>query len=96
MADNETLTLHLQDASGQREFVARDVPKEASWGEILKGMVANMSLPKNPDGGNLWTGRLEREGRHLHTSEIVGEALEDGDKIVLAPEVDAGSQPRVS
>ena len=93
MASKETLTLHVQDASGQREFVARDVPKEASWGEILKGVVANMSLPKNPDGQSLWTGTLQREGRHLHTSEIVGTALEDGDKILLSPEVGAGSHP---
>ena len=91
MANSETITLRVQDMSGQREFVARDVPKDSSWGETMKGIVANMSLPQNtPTSPNIWTGRLEREGRHLHTSEIVGDALENEDRIVLQPEVNAG------
>lgn len=88
MDKSEKITLHLQDATGQREFVAQGVPKGASWGETLKSIVANMDLPKNTPAG--WQGKLEREGRHLHSSEIVGESLLDGDRIVLQPETDAG------
>lgn len=91
MAESETMTLYVQDQSGQREYVARDVPCEASWGETLNSIVATMELPKNnPGGESVWSGRLEREGRHIHTSEIVGDALEEGDRIVLQPEVNAG------
>ena len=85
------ITLHVQDVSGQREYVARDVPTDASWGETLKSLLAHLSLPKNsPAGETVWTGRLEREGRHLHSTEIVGDALRDEDRIVLQPEVNAG------
>jgi hypothetical protein len=34
--------------------------------------------------------RLEREGRHLHASERVGDAVQNGDKVVLQPNIDAG------
>ena len=51
----------------------------------------SMSLPQNvPGGETAWRGRLEREGRHLHASEIVGDALQDQDRVVLTPEVNAG------
>ncbi len=91
MSDSDTLTLHVQDMSGQREFVARGVSREATWGETMNSIVATMSLPRNtPSGETVWSGRLEREGRHLHTSEIVGDSLETGDRIVLQPEVNAG------
>jgi len=91
MAQSDTLTLHVQDMSGQREYVARDVPSDALWSEAMSSIVAKMSLPKNsPSGDSVWTGRLEREGRHLHGSEVVGDALQTGDHIVLQPEVNAG------
>ena len=87
----EKITLHLQDATGQREFVARDVPMDASWGETLKSIVANMNLPSNTPAE--WQGKLEREGRHIHSTEIVGDALEEGDRIVLQPKAEAGRAP---
>lgn len=90
MEKSEKITLHLQDATGQREFVARGVPKDASWGEALKSIVTNMNLP--PNTPTEWHGKLEREGRHLHSSETVGDALEDGDHIVLQPKTEAGSR----
>lgn len=91
MGKPETVTLNVQDMSGQREFVARDVPKDASWGEVMHSVLNSMSLPQNVAGGeSAWRGRLEREGRHLHASEIVGDVLQDEDRIVLQPEVNAG------
>ena len=91
MSKSETITLHVQDMSGQREYLARDVPTDASWGETMGSILGNMSLPKNnPASPNVWSGHLEREGRHLHASEIVGDALVDGDQVVLQPEVNAG------
>ena len=34
--------------------------------------------------------RLDREGRHLHGAETVGDALREDDEIVLTPNIDAG------
>ncbi len=90
MSKPQTISLTVQDASGQREFVARDVPKDACWSEAMNAILAKMSLPRNDSGENRWTGRLDREGRHLHGSEIVGQSLREGDRIVLQPETTAG------
>ena len=92
MSKSDSLTLYVQDISGQREFVAKNVPVDASWGETMSTIVGNMSLPKNAPTGEeiVWTGRLNREGRHLHGSEINGETFQEGDRVVLQPEVNAG------
>ena len=87
----ETLTLHFQDMSGQRRFVARRVPLDATFGDVRDSVVGRMALPPStPDGENRWTGLLRREGRHLHGTEVVGDALVEGDRIELASEVIAG------
>ena len=91
MENSNTISLHIQDMSGQREFVAKNIPRDAYWGETMGKILSNMQLPQNtPSSGNTWTGRLEREGRHLHTSEIIGDAMINEDHIVLQPEVNAG------
>ena len=91
MKKTETISIHVQDMSGQREFVARDVPLEATWGETMGSILANLPLPKNdPVSPNTWSGHLEREGRHLHANEMVGDALVNGDRVILQPEVNAG------
>jgi hypothetical protein len=37
-----------------------------------------------------YTARLEREGRHLHDSELVAEILQPDDELVLQPKINAG------
>ena len=51
-----------------------------------------MQLPEADAHGQPLTyhARLEREGRHLHGSEIIGEALQSDDRLVLQPNIDAG------
>jgi len=50
-------------------------------------------LPRNDGAGRplVYHARLDREGRHLHGSETVGEALKPGDKVVLTPNIEAGA-----
>ncbi len=90
----ETLKrLEVRDVSGQKMFEATDVPADASVGEIVRGLLAQMQLPENDVGGRTlnYQAHLEREGRHLHASEIVGDALKEDDLIVLQPDIDAGA-----
>jgi hypothetical protein len=50
-----------------------------------------MELPRNAAGRPVtYHARLDREGRHLHATETVGEALQPNDRIVLQPNIDAG------
>ncbi len=86
------LGLQVSDVSGQKLANVSQVPQDATVGELIQGLLAQMELPQNDVGGRPLTyhARLEREGRHLHASERVGDALQTGDRVVLQPNIDAG------
>ena len=89
-----TLDIQASDVSGQKLVDAQRVPTDSTVGEVVQGLLPQMNLPRNDVSGRPLTyhARLEREGRHLHASEVVGDALEPKDRIVLQPNVDAGSR----
>lgn len=90
MSKTETLneiSLEASDVSGQKVVNVSNVPADATVGELIRGLLAQMSLPDNVP----YQARLEREGRHLHASEIVSDALKSGDRVVLQPSIDAGA-----
>ena len=90
MTSTSKVTVEIGDMTGQRNLLS-EIPAEASWGEALSAILSQMSLPPNDTGTNeVWTGRLEREGRHIHASEIVGDALQEGDRVVLQRDIQAG------
>ena len=95
MGKPESLGIALQasDVSGQKLVSVPDVPADASVGELIQGLLGQMNLPENDVEGRplAYHARLEREGRHMHSSELVGEALEEGDRLVLQPNIDAGA-----
>ena len=66
--------------------------REMSVGELLDSLVPRMKLPRLGNGGRPLTyhARLEREGRHLHATEVVGEALQTNDRIMIQPTIEAG------
>ena len=92
MGKPDTLTLHATDVSGQKVARASEVPADATIGEFIQAMLSEMNLPANDVSGRPLTyhALLEREGRHLHASESVGAALQEDDKVVLQPNIDAG------
>ena len=87
------LDVEVADASGQKLQAVNGLPPDSSVGELVQALLGPMNLPRNdPEGRALtYQARLEREGRHLHTSERVGDALQTGDRVTLLPNVDAGS-----
>jgi hypothetical protein len=87
-----TLPLKVSDVTGQKNVDVKDVPMDSSVGEVIEGLLPSMNLPRNDNGGRTLTyhARLDREGRHLHASEVIGEALQPHDRIVLQPNIDAG------
>jgi hypothetical protein len=90
--ENLSIGLEASDVSGQKTARIKDVPIDWSVGELVQGLLNQMNLPQNDTAGRPLTYHvlLEREGRHLHGSEVVGEAMETGDKVILQPNIDAG------
>jgi hypothetical protein len=88
----EGISLTVKDVSGQRVFDVSGAPSDATVGELVADMLSKMNLPQNDSGGQplSYQARLEREGRHLHASERIGDVLETGDRLTLQPNIDAG------
>ena len=84
--------LEASDVSGQKTTTVNDVPPDASVGEVVEQLLADLRLTRNDTSGRPLTyhARLEREGRHLQASERVGDALQSGDRLVLQANIDAG------
>jgi hypothetical protein len=86
-------TVEASDVSGERVYTFTGISPLATVGEMVTGFVAEMELPqRDPEGRPLtYQARLEREGRHLHASETVGDALQPADRLVLHPRISAGA-----
>lgn len=86
------LNLTARDVSGQRSFRVRDVRPDTTVRELITTLVQRLGLPaKDPRGApQAFHAFLERDGRHLRSSESIGDALKNEDEIMLQPDVQAG------
>ena len=87
----KAVSVSARDVSGQKRATA-DAPADATVGELARALIAQMNLPQTDVEGRpmSYHMRLEREGRHLHPAETVGDVLQEGDQIVLQPKIQAG------
>jgi hypothetical protein len=93
--ENKGLDLVVSDVSGQKQASVENVRADATVGELVQSLLTQMNLPPNDptDRPLTYHALLEREERHLHASERLGDVLESGDRIVLQPNIDAGKRP---
>lgn len=87
-----TLNLTARDVSGQRRFRVRDVRPDTTVQELISRLTHRLGLPLKDSVGapQAFHAFLERDGRHLRSSEEIGKALHNEDEIVLHPDVQAG------
>jgi hypothetical protein len=90
--DTGIAVLEVSDVSGQKTATVSDVPGDASIGELVDQLIEELRLSRNDSTGRPLTyhARLDREGRHLSSSERAREALQSGDRLVLQPNISAG------
>ena len=90
--DAATLELTVSDVSRQKVRSVEDVSPDTTAAELVQNLIDDLNLSRNDTEGRSLTYRamLRREGRHLHGSERIGDALETGDWVTLTPDVDAG------
>ena len=92
MGKTTTVDIQFTDTSGQKMARARKVPYDCTVGEAIQGVLSELKLPQNDASGRpiVYHGLHDREGRHMEASETVGATLQDGDCVVLQPNIDAG------
>ena len=86
------LEFRVEDVTGQKVTSVKSVPVDGTIRELIDDVMARMKLPKTgPDGRPVaYQARLARGGRHLHDSERVNDAVQNDDRVVLLPNVEAG------
>jgi hypothetical protein len=84
--------LYAKDVSKQKKVKVSGVQSGTTVRELVKGLVGKMRMVGSDTYGRPleYRARLDREGRHLHDSELVGDALLHDDELVLQPKINAG------
>ena len=92
-----TMNLTAKDASGQRKYAVRNVRTDTTVQELIRGLVPKMGLPAEDSTGTPQSFHVfdQKSGRHLRSSETIGDALKDEDEIVLHPDVQAGASQAI-
>ena len=92
MPTPEALRLVATDVTGIKKFSVSDVSPRSTVGELVDNLLARMGLMTRDTGGAdlKYRARLKRDGRNLHSSELVGDALVSDDEISLQPKINAG------
>jgi hypothetical protein len=92
MSDTKTVSFEVRDVSGQKATTVKACPIDASVGEVVPSLLAMMQLPPNDGEGNpvSHTLRRDRDGAILHEADVVGNVIEQGERCILQPSIDAG------
>jgi hypothetical protein len=87
-----SVNLLAQDVTGQKRVRVSDVSGDSTVRDLVQGLLKKMRLTDKDVAGRPveYRARLDREGRHLHDSELVSDALQSDDQIVLQPKINAG------
>ncbi|MHC5109536.1 MAG: hypothetical protein ACYTHJ_06620 [Planctomycetota bacterium] len=88
---NGSVCVELKDLSGQRRL-RMDVPGSASVGEMVEAAREELNLADVDGAGRRVVYRAHAESRqvHLRASDLVGEAVQPDEQIVLQRDVHAG------
>lgn len=87
-----TIDLFVSDVTGQKKFRASGVRSDSTVREFVQSLLARLGLSSTDAQGRPlnYSPRLERTGRQLNGSEVLGEATRSGDRVQLMPSIDAG------
>lgn len=88
----DSLNLVARDVTGQRTFKVNHFSAEMTVSDLIRDVVPRMGLvsPGAPRELAVFRAFLERESRHLHGGERVGDSLREADEITLQPDIQAG------
>ena len=79
------------DLTGAKRVRAK-APMDSTMGDFIQELLPRLRLPSQDSAGRALTyhARVNRLGRHAHSSEVVSTVLVENDQITLHPNVDAG------
>lgn len=90
MSATATLSLKVEDSTGQIRRRARGVPADATVGDFMGSLLRELRLPANDTQGRPLTYAARANGEGLLESDRVGDVLREDDTVTLTQNVTAG------
>lgn len=86
----KTMSLVVEDFTGQMRFKAPRVPRDATVGELISNVASHLRLPLNDSQGRPVTYAARARGANLNEGDALGEVLEENEVVTLTQNVTAG------
>jgi hypothetical protein len=90
MGSTSTISVTVEDFTGQIRRRARGIPADATVGEVVNSLMREMRLPVNDSQGRPVTYAARAHGESLLESDRVGDVLQEDDVVTLSQNVTAG------
>lgn len=85
-----TMSFVVEDPTGQLRQRASGIPRDATVGEVVDGLMNELRLPPNDSQGRPLTYAARANGESLVESDRLGDVLTEGDTVTLSQNVTAG------
>ena len=85
-----TMSLMVEDFTGQVRHKASGVPRDATLGELIESVATRLRLPVNDSQGRPVTYAARARGASLNEGDPIGEVLEENEVVTLTQNVTAG------
>jgi hypothetical protein len=85
-----TMSLVVEDFTGQVRHKASGIPRDATLGELIGSVANRLRLPANDSQGRPVTYAARARGVSLNESDRVGDVLEENETVTLTQNVTAG------
>jgi hypothetical protein len=86
----KTMSLMVEDFTGQVRHRASGIPRDATMGEVIASVANRLRLPSNDAQGRPVTYAARARGASVNESDRVGEVLEENEVVTLTQNVTAG------
>ena len=90
MGTTSTISVTVEDFTGQIRRRARGIPTDATVGELVNSLMREMRLPVNDSQGRPVTYAARAHGASLHEADRLGDVLQEDDVVTLSQNVTAG------
>ena len=92
MIANDTITVDVEDFTGQVRRRVRGIPRSATVSDLVDSLRGELQLPDHDAQGRpIQYGALTSGGDMLNATDELGEVLEDEEVVTLAKSVTAGA-----
>jgi hypothetical protein len=86
----KTMSLVVEDFTGQMRFKAPRVPRDATVAELIGNVASRLRLPLNDSEGRPVTYAARARGASLYEGDRVGDVLAEDEVVTLTQNVTAG------